>query len=337
MSEDKTEEPTSKKLEDARKEGQLPQNKNILEAILLTFGMLITFGISSQLSQNVAGVFDAAILSISGNLENGFGPVMDAAWPPFQASLNIALSLGALILMVNLLLTRFNFTIKALEPKLNKFNPVNGLKQMFSMSIVYNFFRLLTYFIFAGTTLYILITYNLSDALEAAACGPACLAAVFRRLVIQAIVVMLLWLIIMAVIDFKIQHMLYMKQMRMTKDEIKREYKSSQGDPQIKGARTMQAKMDAMMPTIREVTHVIYSQAQMVGLIYRPGQVPYMAMKAQGSNVPKLVRQYRRSKAKCVNLPKIAREFYAMAPPGSYLKYQSGKGMAIVLRATGEL
>ena len=154
MSEDKTEEPTSKKLEDARKEGQLPQNKNILEAILLTFGMLITFGISSQLSQNVAGVFDAAILSISGNLENGFGPVMDAAWLPFQASLNIAFSLGALILMVNLLLTRFNFTIKALEPKLNKFNPVNGLKQMFSMSIVYNFFRLLTYFIFAGTTLY---------------------------------------------------------------------------------------------------------------------------------------------------------------------------------------
>ena len=337
MSDDKTEEPTHKRLEQARRDGQLPQRKNVLEAVLLTLGTCAIVALMAHVAQLCAGIFDAALAGVNTGLTEGAAGVQRAVIPAVGFMLAIAGGLGAIILFVSLQLTGFNASMKPLEPNLSKLNPVNGLKQMFSIAILYNFVRLIIYFTVATITLWVLVRSSLADAIEAADCGLFCLAALFPPIFLKAAAILLFTLIIMAVIDYRIQDKLWRKQLKMSHEDIKREHKSSEGDPRIKGARKSLAQADAHMPMMRDVTHVVHSQGVMVALVYKHGHIPFLAAKTQGNTVPKLVRKYRSLGAKCVNLPKVAREFYGMAPPGSYLRPQAAKGMAQVLRATGEM
>ncbi|MGL6209796.1 MAG: EscU/YscU/HrcU family type III secretion system export apparatus switch protein [Paracoccaceae bacterium] len=314
----------------------MPQRKNVLEALLLTLGTCAIVVLMAPFARMIGGVFDAALSGVQTGLTKGADEMRAAVMPAISLVMIVSGALGAIILLTNLLLTGFNASLKSLEPKLSKLDPINGLKQMFSVAILYSFGRLITYFTIASITLWFLVRASIGDAIDAASCGLVCLAALFPPMFLKAAAILLATLIIMAVIDYKIQDVLWRSQLKMSLEDIKREYKSSEGDPRVKGARKNIAQSDAHMPMMRDVTHVVYAQGVMVALVYRPGHVPFMAAKVQGTTVPKLVRKYRTIGAKCVNLPKIAQEFYAMAAPGNYLRHQSAKGMSQVLRAAGE-
>jgi type III secretion protein U len=334
---EKTEQPTQKKLDDARKEGQVPQRKNVLEAAIVTAGVFGITGIWDGIKDGLLSLFDAVFDSIEDGFDHSFATIWQASLDTSIIVLSFILGLGFGLLLLNLLLNKFNFASKALAPKFEKLNPVNGLKGVFSKHTLYNFIRLLVYFTAVSVILYMTLTKHLADTIRASACGLTCLAQIFPPMINTMVTQILLVLIILALVDFRLQNMMFISQNKMSKDDIKREYKGSQGDPMIKGMRHQIAQEDMRLPSPKEVTHVIYANGYLVALLYQPGSTPFIVMKAKGESVPSIQARFRRMGVRCVNLPAVAREFYMKYAVSSHTDAQSANGMAKVLRMTGEL
>lgn len=338
MSGEKTEEPTEEKLRKSREKGQVPSRKNMLEAVIITAGVGVVAGTWSFVVEEIAKTMDIVVQSPT----RSFGLSAEMMYQASQGLIiytgAVAVFLGVLTLLANLLLNQFNFAPKALEPKFEKLNPVNGFKNMFSWTTVYNFVRMTVIFLTISVVCYVLIVQNLRDGVEASICGMQCLAEVFSYMVVVMTSLIILVLLICAAIDYRIQDALFKKQQKMTKDEVKREYKDSEGNPEIKGARHNIAEENIYLPTMREVTHVVYSSTALVALMHVPNSAPYVVMKGTGSNVSKLQQKFRAMGKKCVNLPGPATELHKIARIGQYIQGKSGaRSWFKVLAATGDM
>jgi flagellar biosynthesis protein FlhB len=337
MSDEKTEEPTQKKLDDARKKGQVPQRKIVLEAILMIAGLGMVMALWRPFADETARVIDLGFQAITDGPDSVGNAVGDTISNVMLLSVAASGGLGFLTLFMNLMLNKFNFAPAAMEPKFDKLNPVNGLKGIFSMQTLYNFGRMLIYFSFVGVLLYVTIRSNIVDVVHAAACGLTCLADLFPNMILQMVIMILLVLILMAAADFKLQNAMFRKQNKMSKEEVKREHKGSEGDPMIKGQRRALAEEDAFMPSPKDVTHVVYGSNHLVAMIYTPGQTPFVVVKGKGPAVARMQQRFRSMGTKCVNIPVVAQEFHGRYPVGRHMDARAAKGMAKVLRATGEM
>lgn len=337
MSGEKTEAPTEEKLRKSREKGELPARKNVLEAFLLTGGFALIIGLSATLHEGISAVFEASLSGLDMSFSAALGRARDAAMGVVQLIAGLALACGLTVLLMNLLLNKFNFAPKAMEPKFEKLNPVTGFKNIFSISTLYNFIRLLFLFTTISLIGYLIIRGNIVDGVDAAACGVTCLAVLFPPIIMQMVILILTVVIIFAAIDFKIQNALFTKQQKMTKDEVKKESKNSEGDPQIKGNRTAIGEENIYLPTMKEVTHVVYSNTVLVALMARKGEAPIVVMKSKGTNVARLQLKFRAMGKKCVNLPEIAAQLHPKAKIGQYLEGKdAAKGWFKVLAHAGE-
>lgn len=336
MSGEKSEQPTQKKLDDARKQGQLPQRKNVLEALIITSGVIGVSGTWQMMTDKLFAVFDTVYAGIEQGFATSVGAALQASVDAVAVVILFSLALGVLLLLVNLLLNKFNFAPASLTPKFEKLNPVTGLKGIFSKNTLYNFARLLVYFSAVTAILYFNLQANFGNAIHAASCGLVCLAQLFPPLLLRIVVQILLVLIVMALLDFRLQTMMFISQNKMSKDDVKREFKGSQGDPLIKNMRQQISREDLRLPSPREVTHVIYSNGYLVAVLYEPGVTPFVVMKAKGESVPSIQARFRNMGVRCVNLPAVARQFHKRYAVSTYVDAQAAVGMAKVLRVAGE-
>ena len=318
---EKTEEPTAKKLRDARKEGQMPQRKNAIEAVVTISAILVLIGALTPIGMRVSKVLDAAVAGVTLDFTGALHQIA-------QAILNVAILVLAVVggfamlaLMAGLLMNKFNFSTASLKPKFEKLNPVNGAKQLFSITILYNFGRLLIFFIPLVLTLYFLIVSNIQNVLNASQCGVQCVAPVFIGLIGNLVFVVIMLQIILGALDFKLQTVIFTRQNKMTKDEVKREYKQAEGDPMIKGTRKSLAMQDAKMPPLSAATHVVLGQNQLLAFIYYKdrAQGPYVLFKMQGPKVASFSRKFSSFGCPVVNLPSQAKRLFAAGVIGSYL------------------
>ncbi|MEO1599425.1 MAG: EscU/YscU/HrcU family type III secretion system export apparatus switch protein [Pseudomonadota bacterium] len=338
MSGEKTEEPTEEKLRKAREKGQLPSRKNAVEVVLVATGVGIIAGTWTIVVEQMSGVFDAVLSAPEQSFQRSLARVYDASQGMILYTVAITGFMGLLTLLFTLLLNKFNFAPKALEPKFSKLNPVSGLKNMFSMNTVYNFLRMTTVFVTIFTICYVIIRGNMGDGIDASACGLSCLSKLFPSLLIQMVTLIIIVLLLAAAIDFRIQDMLFKKQQKMTKDEVKREYKNSEGDPHVRGARQSIAEENIYMPSMQEVTHVVYSNTLLVALLHVPNSSPIVVMKSKGRNVSRLQQKFRSMGKKCVNLPAAAADLHPAAVIGQHMEgKKAARGWFKVLAATGDL
>lgn len=337
MTGEKTEQPTEKKLDDSRKEGQVPQRKNVLEAFIITGGVLMVGSLWPTVGGHLAETLDSAFTGISDGFDGAVGPALAAGFAAIRLVIVMSLVLGVALLLFNLLLNKFNFAPGALKPKFEKLNPITGLKGIFSKNTLYNFGRLMVYFPVVSLITYLLIRGNIRNVLNAASCGLTCLAEVFPGLLLQLVVLVIMVLILLAAMDYKLQTMIFISQNKMSKDDVKRETKGMQGDPQIKGKRQQISREDMQLPSPREVTHVIYSNAYLVALLYEEGTTPFIVMKAKGDAVPQIQARFKRMGVRCVNLPAVAKQFHMRYDVASYTDAKAAVGMAKVLKASGQM
>lgn len=335
MTGEKTEQPTQKRLDDKRKEGQVPQRKNVVEATYLAISVSILAALSGTIFKTLIDILTSATNAIPLDFTTGLGTVIAAASPILSMLLGFCAGGTIFVLLFGLLLNRFNFAPKSLSPKFQKLNPVSGLKNMFSKSTFYNFVRLLVYFSILSVILYYSIDLNIKESVRYAYCNNFCISQFFLSLIAIVVFLILLVLAILAAIDFRIQTALFRSQNKMTKDEVKREYKTQEGDPQIKGARRSRANEDATLPGPKDVTHVVYGDTLLVAFIYREEQQapPYVVAKVKGPHAPQVADKFRARRKAVVNLPAVAFDFFQMAKPYHYMPPRAADGMAKILQA----
>ncbi len=242
----KTEEPTPRKLAEARKKGQVAQSKevpNFASLLGLTFmvAALAPF-IASQMFDTLSRVIDQAGMVHIDAASTGeilFDLTLDsliALSPVFGMFIVLAL-------LANLGQSGFMFTVEPIMPKLEKLSPISGLKRMFSLRSVVEFLKGIVKMSIVAAIAYILLSPELERAEILIDMDPIEVLLEIRTLIILLMIGVLGFMFVVAIADFLYQRFEFMKQMRMSRQEIRDEHKQSEGDPHVK-ARLRQIRMD---------------------------------------------------------------------------------------------
>ena len=252
---EKTEKATPKKRKDAREEGQVIKSTEATTAfcaiVMLAFMLLTCTGYIDNLMEVFNTYLNTGFLEIGNNggltitsLEGLGREVVITLVKIILPILAVAIFAGV---AVNLLQVGFLFTTKPLMPKLSKINPIEGFKRMFSFRTVVELLKSLLKVALLGYIMYseyvkLLDTFGGYIGLELYPTLIQILQTAFTIALKMCLV-----LLVIALFDYLYQWYKHEKELRMTKQEIKEEYRNMEGDPQIKGKiRQKQRQMSAM-------------------------------------------------------------------------------------------
>lgn len=283
---DKTEEATPKKKDDARKKGQVARSKELTSTITLiciTF-VLLVFG---EYSYNQLGKAVDTFLSSYLNVELSFKELSRIGFFTVSSMAKVFLPIALPIMLVgvigNLAQTGFLHTTEPLKPKFSKLNPLKGFKNFFSARA---FVDLLKNIAIISVLLYVGYNFcieNFNDVLNLSNLSLNALPKELNNIIIKLLFKFSIIMVIISVIDYGFQRYQHNKDLKMSKQEIKEEYKQMEGDPQIKGKirqKQREMAMQRMMQSVPDATVVITNPTHFaVALKYNE----------DGTEAPKLV------------------------------------------------
>ncbi len=254
---DKTEEPTGKKLSDARDEGQVAKSTEVNSLAVFGGGLIIIYMTKGLIGERMAEFATDIFNSLEKfELNKTIIQTYMFKWGLFLLTLLAPIFIGIMVfaLVSNIAQVGFAFKTKVFMPKLERFNPIAGLKKIFvpshslvevAKSLVKLFvIGLFTYFIIVklvqDTTL--LIELTLEETVK------FMIDAAFSLI----IKIVLLYLVIAAV-DFTFQKVKFKKSMMMSKQEVKEEHRQSEGDPVVKSKIKRQMMMMARKRMMKDI------------------------------------------------------------------------------------
>lgn len=192
----------------------------------------------------------------------------------------------AVTLTFGILVTRgLVFSAEPVKPKFQHINPAQGVKRIASLRNVIEFAKGLAKVVILATAFALVLSMWLQPLFDAPACGEPCLGPVLLAVAKPLAITAALAFLAIGLIDLPIQRWLFLRDMRMTRTEHKRERKSYEGDPFIRSELQRQRR-EAVKRTIRvglrnAVLAVVHGD-RIVGLRYVPGETPAPAVVARG-------------------------------------------------------
>ncbi|MEE4379293.1 MAG: EscU/YscU/HrcU family type III secretion system export apparatus switch protein [Candidatus Competibacteraceae bacterium] len=348
MSDDKsskTEKPTDKKLRDARKKGQVPRSKEIVSTVLLAMGAVyLWLSWEWQLAHLVELIQAPANLQ-SYAFHDALKQLLDLVTQDFillLAPLVVTIILGGLV--GNIMQFGVLFASDSIKPKFDKISPINGFKRIFSAK------HLLETLIAAAKVLAIsgllawIIVGSLRELVhDVSACDVACLKTLLEIMVQRLILALLPLLIVLSVADYVLQRSHFIKEQRMTKDEVRREFKDTQGDPLIKGMRRRQQREigDSDLRQKIRNTRVLITDSGVIAIAlrYEKGVTPLPLILAMGKGT--MARQMMDvagvENIPVVNDPTLALLLLTEGTVDQYLPSVAVEPAARVIRRTPEV
>ena len=236
----KTEQATPHKLRESRRKGQVARSKEI-PSTLIFLAAVIYFWIQwDWLVDEIK-----TIIIVPAELYNMEFKQALSAWADYALGriiYTIVLPFSFLILITgiigNVLQFGVPFSFDPILPKYSKIDPVEGFKRIFSMkSVIKTLFSIFKIIIAGVILLFIARMAIEAFILDVKQCNVLCMKDTMETLIKYMVLALLTFLIIIAILDFIFQKHQFSKDQMMSKDEIKREYKSREGDPEIKGQR----------------------------------------------------------------------------------------------------
>lgn len=306
-SEEKSEQASDKKLRDGRKKGQVAQSKDTAGAaatgaILIYFWLAWDF-LSLRLQNVIQAPADSYELPFKLAAASTASEIFWLAVMIVAPLLVLALVfgvLGAVMAMGGLV-----FSTHPIVPDFNRINPMQGMKRIFSMrgamELLKSTVKMLIIIVIGVVTLYL----GLNTMLHIPGCGLDCLFPAASDILQPLFISIVVLLVILAFADFSIQRFLFMRDMRMTKTEVKREYKEQDGDPLLKSARKQIARDNLNRPGggVKAAAVVITSGKIAVALHYdkEEGGLPIVIAKGQGSVATRILSQAQEGKVPVVD------------------------------------
>jgi flagellar biosynthetic protein FlhB len=288
--EEKSEPASGRKLEEAKKKGNIPRSRDLTAVIpiwlfflLLVYGGGIFTGLHAYLYHSFrrvgGGLSDVGLIeTIRGDIVN-VGSMM----VPFF------LYLFFLMLLINFLQTGFSFSLGSLAPNFSKLNPLQGFSRLFSLNALFESLKGVFKVIVFAIVLYLLLKNDMDSLpllvdMDINTIVDFSLSKIKKLALIAALV-----LTIFAAIDFAYQKWHFAKEMKMTKSEVKEELKQMEGDPQVKARiKSLQREMARrrMMQEVPKADVVITNPTHIaVALRYDPKEMEAPKVVAKGANL----------------------------------------------------
>lgn len=276
---DKTEQATPRKKSDARKKGQIAKSKEIGLAVTLLASTLVIAVLGgyagSQLGYTMR-TFLNDYMRISLNYESLNKILFITIWRLAVVFLPLVLPILVMGVLANLVQTRGLMSFEPLKPDFTKLNPINGFKRMFSLRAVMELLKDTLIVVIVGYVGYKFIKDNYMYILTLGQLNVQAVAKAVGSLAVSIFFRITLILIVIAIIDYMFQIFQYNRDLKMSKQEVKEEYKQDEGDPQIKGKikqKQREIAMRRMMQEVPKATVVVTNPTHVaVALKYEDGQ-----------------------------------------------------------------
>jgi type III secretion protein U len=292
MSGEKTEKPSQKKLQDERKKGKVAKSKDTAATISVVSVLMFLFVMSSYFVKIIVDLFSRAFTSIA-NPEGAMTPgLMGAAVRALAWCCVPVLFVGALMAVAgHVVQFGFLFSFEALAPKPDKFNPATNLKQMFSPDAFFEFGMGIVKLAVLSVIFYTVAKASIGALIGSLYAGAPAILPVLSVILKKTVVYFAVTFAILAAADFLFRKFRFIKQNMMTKDEVKREYKDSEGDPIIKSRRRQiaeEAIEQAILDKTRKATVLVVNPTHFaVALFYdENGDKLPIVMAAEEEGIP---------------------------------------------------
>jgi len=342
FSEEKTEQPTEKKKRDARKKGQVAQSKDVPQAlslIIVFFTIQLTSGyFTNHMLEIYAVITDW--MSRPDELYNITNLTEMLAYILLKIILIIApVLIAALVTGVlgSYFQIGFLFSPEAIKPKLSKISPISGFKRLFSMKSVVEMVKAIA----KGTVLiYIAYSYLTQEALsiiQSVNMSLTDIVIVMWDIVINVTIRCAVFLLIVSLLDMMYKRWEHNKDLKMSKKEIKDEYKQSEGDPMLKGKireKQRSMAMSRMMQDVPDADVVITNPTHFaVAIKYDPnvGASPRVVAKGQNLIAQNIKRVAKENDVIIVENKPLARALFAGAEIGDFIPVDLYQAVAEVL------
>lgn len=278
-SDDKTEEATPHKLNEAKKKGQVAKSKEASLALTLLACTLIITALGNYI---VEGLKDTIIHFFTNFLEmelsynNLFYITFVTLTRVAMIVLPVMIPIMIMGIAANLMQTGIMFTKEPIKPDLKKLNPISGIKRMFSVRTLVELVKDVLLITVVGYIGYKFIVGNYTKILNLYNLRFSVLIEAIKELIQSIFFKVTLVLVALALADYIFQRRQFKKDMRMTKQEIKEEFKQQEGDPQVKGKikqKQREMAMSRMMQSIPDASVVVTNPTHLaIALRYKQGK-----------------------------------------------------------------
>jgi flagellar biosynthetic protein FlhB len=244
---EKTESATPKRLEEARRKGQIPRSKELSAAAVTMSAAAALYMMGDQLSAKLYAFMHRSLtLTREQSLDHTqmIPTLTSAALEGFLICAPILGIIALAAILAPLALGGWSFSTEALMPQFNRLNPIEGFKRVFSMRAVVELIKALAKFGVVGLVA-VIVLWKDTPALLALGQEPLD-QAIAHTIVLsgKALLSITAGLLIIAGIDVPYQLWTYAKQLKMSRQEIREEHKESEGSPEVKGRiRQLQQQM----------------------------------------------------------------------------------------------
>ncbi len=337
---DRTEAPSSRRLSEAREQGNIPRSQDLSAAIDLIAAVIILALLGVGLARAFRNIMERSLNSdASASLSfAGLLPTLSyAAWEAAKVAIPIMGLVLVLAYVAQLSQVGLHFSTKPLAPKLGRLNPLNGLKNLFNtrslMKTAVNTVKLgavlLAGWVFMAGMVHKLAFLPMLPAMQAIDLALSFGASLAK--------ILLAILLLIGIIDFLYQRWKHKKDLRMTKQEVKDERRSMEGDPQVKGQRfrmyqkIVLQRINAAVPkadvVVTNPTHYA------VAIKYDPKTMRAPKVVAKGVDYIALeIRKIAMAHAvPIVERPPLARALYAGTEPGHEIDSKYYQAVAEIL------
>lgn len=287
--ESKTEEPSAKKLSDARAKGDVVKSADIPQLASLTGAVSVILLAGGWMTRDLMSAL-YPFIAHAGTTEISSGGAMVimkratmAALPPLVLVMIVASVLGVI---GNVAQTGLMLTPEKLKPDLAKLNPLSGLGRIFGIDGFIQFAKSVVKIGVTAIIAWMVLKPHVGEVRNLVGMDPAAIIPEAMKLSKSLLIAVILFLVGTAGFDWFLQRQRFMSRMRMTLQEVKDEFKQSDGDPHIKGKRRqiqMQRSRQRMMQNVPKATVVVMNPTHYaVALRYEPGETAAPMCVAKG-------------------------------------------------------
>lgn len=337
---EKTEQPTGRRLNKARQEGSVARSTDLTSGLVLLAGLLMLVILGRGMTEACLHAFQVVFrhapeLELNAATLPEFGRqgmlYMVKLLAPFL------LAVAAVGVLSNVLQFGWLFTVRPLTPKLNVLNPSAGVKRILSGRSWAELVKGLVKVVLVGWVGYLVVKSTLPKFVPLADMGVMAVITTVAGAALKLSFYIALLVLLLGVADFRFQKWYHLRSLRMTKQEVKDEYKQTEGDPVVKGRiRRIQYKaaLNRMIKKLPEADVVVVNPTHIaVALKYDPAKMSAPQVVAKGK---RLLAEKIRAIAEehgipIVQDPPLARMLYRLVDVGMEIPYELYQAVAEVL------
>lgn len=315
---DKTEKPSAQKLKKARQEGQVVRSRDLATAVGILISLKLFALMAPGYLEDMRHLFRLVFVptGAAGDIENALSTVFGAAAMLLVQMVLPLLAIPLAIVVAGFVPGGFIASGKNLQPKFSRFNPITNLGNLFSQKHWVGFFTSLGKAVMLGVVLWMASRASMKAYVELQRMPLTDAIAAGSSLAFDALMAMVAVFVVFALIDVPVQHFLFMRNQRMSKQEIKEEHKSNEGRPEVK-QRIRQLQQQLARRSVRSTVPtadvvIVNPEHYAVALKYDTARAEAPFVVAKGVDEMALyIRQVaKENNVETLTLPPLARAIY---------------------------